>query len=106
MTCAAGLSMIQHTITVYINWAAYDELSDNIELTETLAMRQLGELLRLRKSGVRFDYYLMDAFWYARDGGYRTWRKPHWPNGPDRWLNRCLENLSLIHISEPTRLGM
>jgi hypothetical protein len=84
--------MIQHPITVYINWAAYDELSDNIELTETLAMRQLDELLRLRKSGVRFDYYLMDAFWYARDGGYRSWRKPHWPNGPDAWLDACLEN--------------
>lgn len=84
--------MIQHPITVYINWAAYDELSDNIELTETLAMRQLDELLRLRKSGVRFDYYLMDAFWYARDGGYRSWRKPHWPNGPDAWLDKCLAN--------------
>ena len=84
--------MIQHPITVYINWAAYDELSDNVELTETLAMRQLDELLRLRKSGVRLDYYLMDAFWYARDGGYRSWRKPHWPSGPDAWLDKCLTN--------------
>jgi hypothetical protein len=92
LTVAASISMIQHPITVYINWAAYDELSDNVELTEALAMRQLDELLRLRKSGVRFDYYLMDAFWYARDGGYRTWRKPHWPNGPDAWLEKCLAN--------------
>ena len=83
--------MINQPVSVYINWAAYDELSDNVELTEELAMQQLEELLRLREAGVRFDYYLMDAFWYARDGGYRTWRKPHWPNGPDRWLNRCLE---------------
>ncbi len=78
-------------VCIYINWAAYDELSDNVQLTEALALRQLDELLRLRSSGVRFDYYLMDAFWYARDGGYRTWRKPHWPDGPDRWLDRCLE---------------
>jgi hypothetical protein len=55
-------------------------------------MQQLHELLRLRKAGARFDYYLMDAFWYARDGAYRTWRKPHWPNGPDAWLNACAEN--------------
>ncbi len=84
--------MIQHPVSIYINWAAYDELSDNVELTESLAMRQLDELLRLRRLGVRFDYYLMDAFWYARDGGYRTWRTPHWPSGPDAWLDRCLSN--------------
>ncbi len=81
--------MINNPISVYINWAAYDELSDNVELTETIAMEQLDHLLRLRKSGVRFDYYMMDAFWYTRDGAYRTWRKPHWPNGPDTWLDRC-----------------
>lgn len=79
-------------LTVYINWAAYDELSDNVELTESLAMRQLDELLRLRARGVRFDAYLMDCFWYAADGGYRTWRRPHWPTGPDRWLAACREN--------------
>jgi hypothetical protein len=83
--------MLNRPVSVYINWAAYDELSDNIELTETLAQRQLDELLRLRGLGVQFDYYLMDAFWYAPDGAYRTWRKPHWPNGPDAWLERCLK---------------
>jgi hypothetical protein len=76
---------------LYINWASYDELSDAVPLTEAVAMRQLDALLSLRQSGVRFDGYLMDCFWYARDGGYRSWRKPHWPDGPDRWLDRCLE---------------
>jgi len=33
--------MIREPISVYINWAAYDELSDEIELTEALALRQL-----------------------------------------------------------------
>lgn len=77
---------------VYGNWAAYDELSDGIELTEELAMRQMDELLRLRRHGVRFDAYLMDAFWYSPEGGYREWRRPHWPNGPDRWLDACHEH--------------
>ena len=54
-------------------------------------MRQLGALLRLRARGVRLDSYLMDAFWYAPDGAYRAWRKPHWPQGPGRWLEGCLE---------------
>ena len=81
--------MINQPTSVYINWSAYDELSDNVELTEELAMRQLAELVRLRALGVQFDYYLMDAYWFARDGGYRTWRKPHWPDGPDRFLDEC-----------------
>jgi hypothetical protein len=79
-------------ISVYNNWSSYDELSDNIPLTETLAMRELDELLRLKKAGVRFDYYMMDAFWFAPDGGYRTWRKPNWPNGPDAWIAKCQAN--------------
>jgi hypothetical protein len=82
--------MIDKPIYIYNNWSAYDELSDNVELTEELAMRQLKELLRLRTAGVHFDYYLMDAFWYAPEGGYRKWRKPHWPQGPDYWLNTCM----------------
>lgn len=78
--------------TVYINWAAYDELTDDIALTEDLAMRQLDELLRLRSVGVRFDYYVMDAFWYSNDSAFREWRTPHWPDGPDRWLKKCIDN--------------
>jgi hypothetical protein len=83
---------LQAPISVYNNWSSYDELSDNIPLTETLAMRELDELLRLKKAGVRFDYYMMDAFWFAPDGGYRTWRKPDWPNGPDAWIKKCQAN--------------
>lgn len=81
----------QKPLFVYGNWSAYDELSDGIELTEHLAMTQLSHLLRLRDQGVRFDAYLMDAFWYAPDGAYREWRKPHWPDGPERWLVACQE---------------
>lgn len=79
-------------ISVYNNWSSYDELSDNIPLTQTLAMRELNELLRLKRAGVRFDYYMMDAFWFAPDGGYRTWRTPNWPNGPDAWIKKCQDN--------------
>ena len=82
----------QAPISVYNNWSSYDELSDNIPLTEKLAMRELDELLRLKRAGVRFDYYMMDAFWFAPDGGYREWRKPNWPNGPDAWIKKCWEN--------------
>lgn len=83
---------LQAPISVYNNWSSYDELSDNIPLTEMLAMRELDELLRLKKAGVRFDYYMMDAFWFEPDGGYRTWRKANWPNGPNAWINKCKAN--------------
>jgi hypothetical protein len=84
--------LLRDPIWVYNNWSAYDELSDRIPLTEDLAMKELREILRLRRLGVRFDYYMMDAFWFAPDGAYRTWRKPNWPNGPDRWITECRRN--------------
>jgi hypothetical protein len=86
-----GAPLLRDPIWYYDNWSTYDELSDDVELTENLAMRQLKELARLRKLGVKLDYYVMDAFWYAPDGAYRTWRKPHWPDGPDRWIAACQE---------------
>ena len=83
--------LLRDPVSVYNDWSSYDELSDNIPLTEKLAMKEFDELLRLRRHGARFDYYMMDAFWFAKEGGYRTWRKPEWPDGPDAWLKRCRE---------------
>lgn len=88
----SGAQLLPDPISIYNNWSSYDELSDNIPLTEELAMRELRELIRLRKLGVRFDYYMMDAFWFDPDGAYRTWRKPNWPNGPAQWIRTCQEN--------------
>ena len=86
------LPALQAPISVYNNWSAFDELSDNVPLTETLAMRELDEALRLKRAGVRFDFYTMDAFWFAPDSGYRNWRMPNWPNGPDAWIKKCQAN--------------
>jgi len=76
-------------IWVYNDWSAYDELSDNIPLTEDLVMREMGEVARLQKLGVHFDYFMQDAFWFDPDGAYRKFRTPNWPNGADRWLAAC-----------------
>lgn len=83
---------LPNPISVYDNWSTYDELSDNVPLTEALTMQELDQLLRLRRAGARFDYYVIDAFWFAPDGAYRTWRKPNFPNGPDAWLAKCRQN--------------
>jgi hypothetical protein len=87
-----GEPLLRDPIWVYNDWSAYDELSDNIPLSETLAMKELDQIVRLKELGVHFDYYMMDAFWFAPDGGYRTWRTPNWPNGPDRWIAECRAN--------------
>jgi hypothetical protein len=87
-----GETFLPDPIFVYNNWSSYDELSDNVLLTEELAMKELDEIIRLRRLGVRFDYYMMDAFWFAQNGGYKTWRKSSWPNGPDQWLKKCRDN--------------
>jgi hypothetical protein len=87
-----GETLLRDPVWVYNDWSAYDELSDKIPLTEELAMKELSEIVRLKKYGVHFDYYMMDAFWFDPDGGYRTWRKPNWPDGPDRWIAACRNN--------------
>ena len=64
-------------------------LSTRVDIPPTQARRQFDQLLHFRDLGVPFDTYVVDAFWFARHGAYRTWRKPNWPNGPDNWLARC-----------------
>lgn len=80
-------------VWVYDNWAAYTDgyyaPDDDTRLTETLALRQLREVVRLKHHGVRFDGYMMNAFWFEPGGAYRKWRLPDWPEGPDRWLEAC-----------------
>ncbi len=87
-----GAPLLRDPIWVYNDWSAYDELSDRIPLTEGLAMRELAQIARLQKFGVHFDYYMMDAFWFDPEGAYRQWRKPNWPDGPDRWIAECRKN--------------
>ncbi len=53
-----GEPLLRDPIWVYNDWSAYDELSDNIPLTEALAMKELDEIVRLRKLGMHFDYYM------------------------------------------------
>jgi len=78
-------------VSVYVTWAAHDELSDSVALDEALALRELGAVARLKAQGARFDYFLLDMFWFDRDGGFRTFRKGSWPNGPDRFFAACRE---------------
>jgi hypothetical protein len=106
--------MLSKPITVYLSWAAHDLISDNVPLTEELALRQFDHLLRLRSAGMLFDAYLLDAGWFSRDSGYREWMAPNWPvGGGDRWLEQCRQhgllpglwfasnNLTWLSFSDP-----
>ena len=84
--------MLNRPLGIYINWSAYDELSDKVQLTEELAMAQFEHFLRLRAAGAKLDCYLMDCFWYEPLGAYRTWRKPQWSDDGERWLAACREH--------------
>ncbi len=92
VTFSLGAAGPRKPVFIYNNWSAYDELSDNKPQTEELAMRELNEIVRLKQSGVVLDYYVMDAFWFDKWGGYRTWHPQHWPHGPDKWLAACKAN--------------
>ena len=52
-------------------------------------MRELAAVGRLKAAGARFDYYVLDMGWFDRDGGFRTFRKASWPNGPDPFFAAC-----------------
>jgi hypothetical protein len=83
---------LQGPIWVYDNWGLYEPTTIvNTPVTEEMSLRQVREIARLQKHGVRFDYYMMNAFWYTPGSAYREWNKEHWPNGPDRWIQACQE---------------
>jgi hypothetical protein len=90
--CVSSLCVASATsgpVSVYISWAAHDELSDSVPLDEGLAMRELFALARLKAAGAHFDYYVLDMGWFDRDGGFRTFRKESWPGGPARFFAAC-----------------
>lgn len=97
MSIETSAQLMRDPVWVYDIWSAYTDgfykehlqLPDETRLTEELALRQLRELARLKRSGAHFDYFMMNAFWFDPDGAYRTWRQPDWPHGPDRWIAGC-----------------
>jgi hypothetical protein len=84
--------MLREPLGVYVNWSAYDELSDSVPLTQELAMTQFEHLLRLRRAGARLDCYLMDCFWYEPASAYRSFRRAHWRDDGEGWLAACREH--------------
>ncbi len=98
---------IKKPISVYITWAAHDNLSDNKPLTSELAMKELYAIQALKKKGVRFDYFVLDEGWADPSSGCRKFNEKYWPNGYDEWLQNCSENNLLPGLWFPVNiLGM
>ncbi len=77
---------------IFGDWAAHDELSDNIHLTEELTLELLDHLEYLAERwGIKFDYYLMDAFWFDPAADYIKFDDRYWPEGFDCASKRIQE---------------
>ncbi|MBO4422231.1 MAG: hypothetical protein J5879_02245 [Clostridia bacterium] len=78
---------------VYSDWALRDDLtpSDPV-LSESLTLSALDAIESFtKKSGVRFDTYLMDAFWFEDKVPYTEFRRSAFPHGIGAVLRRAGE---------------
>lgn len=68
---------------IYGDWALHDDFTPGDPvLTEELTLKNLENLKQFtEKSGVKFDCYLMDAFWFQRGKPYTEFRADHFPRG-------------------------
>lgn len=76
-------------LRIYCDWGAHDESDDSAAppLNEQMALRLLTDLCRAKEqTGLSFDYYLMDDYWYTPGEPYTTFDQRHWPNGPDAFI--------------------
>jgi hypothetical protein len=76
-------------IAVYLHEPVAGALSAAPPLSEVNALHDLDQLVRLKTSGLRVDFDLLDASAIAPDGLQPAGRTAAWPNGPDNWIARC-----------------
>lgn len=76
-------------IEIYMHASASAGHSVTSALSEALTLRDLDQIVRLKKSGLRVDYDLLDAYAVAPDGLHPFGRSAAWPDGPDAWIARC-----------------
>jgi len=76
-------------IAVYIDGPDSSALPARSPLSEALALRDINQLARLKESGLRVDYDLLDAYAVALDGLHPFGRSATWPDGADSWIARC-----------------
>jgi hypothetical protein len=91
LTTLSGRAAVYRPI--YCDWASHDELGTLVkpQLTQKLTDSMLEALRSMRAHyGIQFHYYLLDAFWFAPQGSYITFKQPNWPHGFGRAEKRIL----------------
>ncbi len=82
-------------VKIYCDWGLHDELSDGVNLDEKMSLDVVDMLTDFIKNhDTKFDYYLMDAFWYENNKPYIDFKKATFPNGQ----RALLEKLSAADI--------
>ena len=85
----APASEMAAPIEIYTHASAPAAQAAASPLSEALTLRDLDQLVRLKKSGLRIDYDLLDASAIAPDGLLSSGRTAAWPDGPDAWIAQC-----------------
>lgn len=69
---------------IYCDWGLHDDMTEGDPvLTAQLTLDNVERIAKLsERSGVKFDYYLMDAFWFEPNTPYDRFKKETFPNGP------------------------
>lgn len=77
-----GENLMDKAISIYGDWALHDEIGDKVKLNEEMTHSALDRLECWQKEhALKFDFYLIDAFWYDPEGNYQQFKKSHWPQG-------------------------
>jgi hypothetical protein len=79
-------------LKIYCDWGLHDEISDNKNLEYDMVDGVLSELTKIIKNGFKFDYYLMDAFWYEFGYPYTKFNSGGFPDGILPLLDRMKKN--------------
>lgn len=76
-------------IAVYVYQPVSGAPPAALSLSEDRALHDIEQLVRLKKSGLRVDYDLLEASALAPDGLHPAGRMSAWPHGPAPWIARC-----------------
>lgn len=72
-------------VRIYCDWGLHDDLAegkDKVELTAEMTLENIERISALnKKSGKKFDYYIMDAYWFEEDNPYTDFKKRTFPQG-------------------------
>ncbi|MBE6558233.1 MAG: hypothetical protein E7661_04395 [Ruminococcaceae bacterium] len=73
-------------LRIYCDWGLHDDLTPGEPtMSAALTLENIPRVAELnRKSGVSFDYYLMDAFWFEKGKPYTEFDSVAFPEGMDK----------------------